>query len=78
MNGAALLNHLDPETVIAKGAQIYGQKNSINNYSNLIYEKNCLLDMGFEIEGGFMQVIIPRDTEIPAKRKVMWTIEADY
>jgi hypothetical protein len=34
--------------------------------------------MGFEIEGGFMQVIIPRDTEIPAKRKVMWTIEADY
>ena len=25
-----------------------------------------------------MQVIIPRDTEIPTKRKVMWTIEADY
>lgn len=70
MNGSDLVDHMDPETLVVKGAQMYGEKNSNQVDENMIYNKNTLLDMGIEIEGGFLQVIIPRDMEIPNKRKI--------
>jgi molecular chaperone DnaK (HSP70) len=72
---------VNPDEVVAAGAAIQGY--IIANQSDPFSENVVLLDviplsLGVEIIGGIMDVIIPRNSVIPIKRKRKYTTDSDY
>lgn len=72
---------VNPDEVVAAGAAIQGY--ILSHESDPFSENVILLDivslsLGIEIIGGIMNVLIPRNSVIPIKRKKKFTTDSDY
>ena len=72
---------VNPDEVVAAGAAIQGY--IVANQSDPFSENVVLLDviplsLGVEVIGGVMDVLIPRNSVIPIKRKRKYTTDSDY
>jgi molecular chaperone DnaK (HSP70) len=72
---------VNPDEVVAMGAAI--QASILANQKNPFSDSFVLLDvnplsLGVETIGGVMDVIIPRNTILPAKKKKLYSNDSDY
>lgn len=79
--GKELNSTINPDEVVAAGAAIQGY--ILSNKNDPFSENVVLLDiiplsLGVETIGGVMDVIIPRNSVIPIKRKKKFTTDSDY
>ncbi len=80
-NGKEPNSSVNPDEVVAAGAAIQGY--ILSHESDPFSENVVLLDiiplsLGVETIGGVMNVIIPRNSVIPIKRKRKYTTDSDY
>lgn len=69
-------DQLHPDEVVALGAAIQADILAGNNTETLLLDITPL-SMGIETAGGLMDVLIPRNTKIPAKASRQYTTQAD-
>lgn len=72
---------INPDEVVAAGAAIQGYILSNNNdpfSENLVLLDVIPLSLGIETLGGVMNVLIPRNSIIPIKKKKKFTTDTDY
>lgn len=74
-------SNINPDEVVASGASIQGYL--LGHTDDPFSENIVLLDiiplsLGIETIGGVMNVIIPKNSVIPIKRKKMYTTDTDY
>mgnify|MGYP003386316477 CR=1 FL=1 len=80
-NGKEPNSSINPDEVVAAGAAIQGY--ILSNESDPFSENVVLLDiiplsLGVETIGGVMNVLIPRNSVIPIRRKRKYTTDSDY
>ena len=80
-NGKKPNSSVNPDEVVAAGAAIQGY--ILSHETDPFSENVVLLDiiplsLGVETIGGIMNVIIPRNSVIPIKRKRKYTTDSDY
>ena len=71
---------INPDNVVSIGAAIHGymliNKTSIEN--KLLLIDRTSLSIGLETSGGIMDILIPRGSIIPIKKKKKYTTDTDY
>ncbi len=75
LTNQAPLNNLNPDEIVALGAGI--QAHGLTQGSNNLLLDVTPLSLGLETYGGLMEVIIARNTAIPAVQKRKFTTQAD-
>lgn len=80
-NGKEPNSSINPDEVVAAGAAIQGYM--LSHESDPFSENVVLLDiiplsLGVETIGGVMNVLIPRNSVIPVKKKRKYTTDSDY
>lgn len=79
--GKELNTSVNPDESVAIGAAIQGHimTNDDSPFSeNIVLLDIVSLSMGVEVIGGVMNVLIPRNSKIPIKRKKIFTTDSDY
>lgn len=79
--GKELNSTINPDEVVAAGAAIQGY--ILSNQNDPFSENVVLLDiiplsLGVETIGGVMEILVPRNSVIPIKRKKKFTTDSDY
>ncbi|XP_074280184.1 heat shock cognate 70 kDa protein-like [Silene latifolia] len=78
-NGKALCKSLNPDEAVAFGAAIHAATLTGFRYSQHVMLVDVTpLSLGVEVLGGGMEVLIPRNTPIPAKMEKNFTTVCDY
>jgi molecular chaperone HscA len=71
-----IFDDIDPDKIVAIGAALQAE-NLTNGASNLLIDVTPL-SLGIELMGGVVDVIIPRNSALPAKKSVEFTTHEDY
>jgi len=74
--GRKVMDDLDPDEVVALGAAVQADILAGNNKNNLLLDVTPL-SLGIETSGGLMDVLIPRNSRIPAKTGRQYTTMMD-
>ncbi len=74
--GKALHNDLNPDEVVALGAAVQADVLAGNNKDLLLLDITPL-SLGIETMGGLMDVLVPRNSKIPAKAARQYTTQKD-
>lgn len=74
--GREVMDGLDPDEVVALGAAVQADILAGNNKQNLLLDVTPL-SLGIETSGGLMDVLIPRNSRIPARTGRQYTTMAD-
>eukprot|EP00268_Persea_americana_P059932 TRINITY_DN7414_c1_g3_i1.p1 TRINITY_DN7414_c1_g3~~TRINITY_DN7414_c1_g3_i1.p1 ORF type:complete len:645 (-),score=111.04 TRINITY_DN7414_c1_g3_i1:196-2130(-) len=73
-NGKALCKGINPDEAVAYGAAIHAAYLSNNKVQDMVLHDVTPLSLGTDVRGGLVDVVIPRNTNIPTKKdKVYYT-----
>ena len=73
-----ILDNLNPDTIVAKGAVLYSSFLNGNNPQRMLLLDVLPLSLGIETFGGASDIIIEKDSHIPASHSQIFTNFADY